>query len=342
MKWDVFISHAFEDKDYANELADLLKKWGLNVWFDKFVLHVGDSLRRSIDHGLSESAYGIVILSPSFFAKEWTQKELDALTSRETKDKKVILPIWHNISAQEVSKYSPMLADRYAIISVEGVNKTAESLFSEIKGEQSSTSAIKEKARSYLEVDLEFTKKIAIHKEIEMRAVMEQVSQVASTDSLTWTKNRRTILRELQDEVFKSNHNDIPLSVLMLDLDNFKHVNDSHGHLVGDNVLHLIAQRLQSLVKLPDTIGRYGGEEFLVVMPNSLLNNATEQAELICQQMRLTPIKLDNIQFNIVTSIGIAKHKPRAENWSEFLNRADKALYKAKNNGGNQWAILED
>ena len=95
MTWDVFVSHAFEDKEFARALADALSKYGLRVWFDEFELHVGDSLRRSIDKGLSKSRFGVVVLSPKFFAKEWTQKELDALTARETKDKKIILPIWH-------------------------------------------------------------------------------------------------------------------------------------------------------------------------------------------------------------------------------------------------------
>lgn len=336
MKWDVFISHAFEDKEYARKLAKQLSKKGIKVWFDEFELKIGDGLSRSIDHGLSESAYGIVVLSLNFFAKEWTQKELGALASRESQGEKVILPIWHNITPQQVSKHSPMLADRFAIISGEDINKTAERLYSLIKGDS------KEKARSYLEIDLEFTKKLLQNKQIEMEAVMEQASIAVSTDSLTMLNNRRTILGELQDEVLKSNRNGTPLSILMLDIDNFKHVNDLHGHLVGDDVLHLIAQRLQSFIILPNIIGRHGGEEFLVIMPNSTLKSATEMAEIICQQIRLMLIELDNLQFNIMTSIGIAQHKSQAENWSEFLNRADKALYKAKNNGGNQWAILED
>jgi diguanylate cyclase (GGDEF)-like protein len=336
MKWDVFISHAFEDKKYARELANSLVNKGLKVWFDEFELKIGDSLSRSIDRGLSESAYGVVVLSQNFFAKEWTQKELGALISRETKDEKVILPIWHDINHQEVSKYSPMLADRLAILSGEDINKTVEILYSLIKGDP------KEKARSYLEIDLEFTKKLARNKQVELDAVIEQAQIVASTDPLTWIKNRRAIFRELQDEVVKSDRNEILLSILMLDLDNFKHINDSHGHLVGDGVLHLVAQRLQNSVASPNIVGRYGGDEFLVVMPNSSIENAVKQAELICEQMRLTPIDYENYQFNISTSIGVAQHRPQQEDWNEFLNRADKALYQAKNNGGNQLAILED
>src|SRR5215211_933525 len=133
MAWDVFISHAFEDKEFARALADSLSKNGLRVWFDEFELKVGDSLRRSIDTGLSKSKFGIVVLSPNFFSKEWTQKELDALTARETKRRKIILPVWHNISAKEIKRYSPMLADRFAIDSIAGIDETAKKLLSSIQ-----------------------------------------------------------------------------------------------------------------------------------------------------------------------------------------------------------------
>lgn len=123
MDWDVFISHAWEDKEtFARPLAKALIARGLNVWFDEFTLTVGDSLRRKIDEGLAHSKYGIVILSPSFFAKEWPQKELDALVTRESGGTKVILPVWHRITAEQIGKYSPLLADRVAVSSDRGLD----------------------------------------------------------------------------------------------------------------------------------------------------------------------------------------------------------------------------
>jgi hypothetical protein len=122
MDWDVFISHAWEDKDsFARPLAKALQARGLKVWFDEFTLTVGDGLRRSIDYGLANSRYGIVILSPKFFAKEWPQKELDGLASREVSGVKVILPVWHDITADQIRKYSPTLADRVAVTSRHGL-----------------------------------------------------------------------------------------------------------------------------------------------------------------------------------------------------------------------------
>ena len=102
-EFDVFISHASEDKaDFAEPLAKELLKWGLNVWFDKFTLRVGDSLRDSIETGLSRSRYGIVIFSKYFLSKNWPKAELSGLFTREMVGHKVILPVWHNIDRKSV------------------------------------------------------------------------------------------------------------------------------------------------------------------------------------------------------------------------------------------------
>src|SRR5580693_1169879 len=130
MNWDAFISHASEDKeDFVRALAAKLREEGLRIWYDEFTLTVGDSLRRSIDRGLANSRFGIVVISRSFLQKEWPQKELDGLVAREIGGVKVILPVWHNISAAEVLSYSPLLADRLAASSNEGLEQVAKKLF---------------------------------------------------------------------------------------------------------------------------------------------------------------------------------------------------------------------
>jgi hypothetical protein len=114
---DVFISHASEDKaDVARPLADLLVDRELDVWYDEFALTVGDSLRRSIDRGLASSRFGVIVLSPDFFRKEWTQAELDGLVAKQrASGGKVLLPIWHRITKDEVLSHSPTLADLKAL-----------------------------------------------------------------------------------------------------------------------------------------------------------------------------------------------------------------------------------
>lgn len=113
--YDVFISHASEDKDaIVRPLAHSLQSGGLKVWYDEFELKIGDSLRRKIDKGLGSSKFGIVVLSQSFFGKGWTNYELDGLVTRSISGDQVLLPIWHNVSKQEVIGYSASLADKVA------------------------------------------------------------------------------------------------------------------------------------------------------------------------------------------------------------------------------------
>jgi hypothetical protein len=113
--FDVFISHATEDKDsVVRPLAHALRARGLVVWYDEFELRLGDSLRRKIDAGLARSRFGIVVLSDAFFKKNWPQYELDGLVTREMTGEQVILPLWHNISKDEIVAQSPPLADKVA------------------------------------------------------------------------------------------------------------------------------------------------------------------------------------------------------------------------------------
>jgi hypothetical protein len=101
--YDVFISHASEDKDaVVRPLAHALSDGGLTVWYDEFELRIGDSLRRKIDTGLAKSRFGIVVLSRSFFGKGWTNYELDGLVTRAVSGEQVLLPIWHEITKQEL------------------------------------------------------------------------------------------------------------------------------------------------------------------------------------------------------------------------------------------------
>jgi hypothetical protein len=136
-QWDVFVSHAREDKDdFARPLAERLRALGLRVWFDEFTLVVGDSLLRSIDRGLANSRFGVVIISPHFLKKQWPQLELDGLVAREAAGVKVILPVWHQIRVEEVRSYSPILAGRLAATSSDGIEHVANELLRAIERDQ--------------------------------------------------------------------------------------------------------------------------------------------------------------------------------------------------------------
>ncbi len=115
-RWDIFVAHASEDKQaLVQPLASALAAFGVNVWYDEYALRVGDSLSRSIDLGLANSDYGLVVLSPAFLAKKWPEYELRGLNAREMQGGKVILPVWHNVTFDDILKFSPPLADKIAI-----------------------------------------------------------------------------------------------------------------------------------------------------------------------------------------------------------------------------------
>lgn len=136
-EFDVFICHATEDKDdVVRPLAEALRTQGLRCWYDETELRVGDSIRRSIDLGLSRSRFGVVVLSHQFFAKHWPQVELDGLAAKEGSGAKVILPIWHMVSKDEVLAHSPTLADRVALnTSVETLNEIARKIADVVRQE---------------------------------------------------------------------------------------------------------------------------------------------------------------------------------------------------------------
>lgn len=135
MLYDVFICHASEDKDsFVRPLAQALQTAHVEVWFDEFSLKLGDSIRRSIDKGLSQSRFGIVVLSPAFFEKNWPQYELDGLVEREMKgNDKIILPLWHGVTHDHVMHYSPALAGRKAVSSERGIQKVVDEILEVIR-----------------------------------------------------------------------------------------------------------------------------------------------------------------------------------------------------------------
>ena len=113
--YDVFVSHASEDKDeFVRPLANALIAAGLKVWFDEMTLRIGDSLRQKIDKGLANSRVGLVVLSPAFIKKGWTNYELDGIVTRSVSGEQVLLPIWHNITKQQVMDFSSSIADKVA------------------------------------------------------------------------------------------------------------------------------------------------------------------------------------------------------------------------------------
>ncbi len=165
-----------------------------------------------------------------------------------------------------------------------------------------------------------------------------ELAALASTDLLTGLHNRRMMTELGGREVARSQRHQLPLSVLMCDLDHFKTVNDEHGHEAGDAVLADFAGLLQSTVRESEAIGRWGGEEFLVLLPNTGLQGAAVVAERIRNAMQHTPFAVASRPAQLTLTIGAASLRP-GEDFQQLVRRADEALYAGKRAGRNQVAL---
>jgi two-component system, cell cycle response regulator len=171
----------------------------------------------------------------------------------------------------------------------------------------------------------------------ELVSAREALREQATRDPLTCVWNRYAILDTLNREVSRACREASPLSVIMADLDNFKRVNDTHGHLVGDAVLREAARRMQACVRAYDYVGRYGGEEFLIVSPGSSGTNALQLAGRLRDAIAAEPIRACNLAIPITASFGITVMEGREDPTAETLIRiADEALYRAKASGKNR------
>lgn len=162
----------------------------------------------------------------------------------------------------------------------------------------------------------------------------EKLYVEANTDYLTGISNRRSILRNLQREFERSDRYNNPCTIMMIDIDYFKKVNDEHGHQVGDEILVLISNTIASSCRVPDHIGRYGGEEFLIVLPETINSKALILAERIRKNIKELKFKMD---LQLTVSIGVASlNIEKKIDLHTFIKQADDAVYKAKSQGRNQ------
>jgi diguanylate cyclase (GGDEF)-like protein len=189
------------------------------------------------------------------------------------------------------------------------------------------------------QVERDVANKLVRRKHTEVEAVMAQAHEISQMDALTFLPNRRMIIRELQDEVLRAERFHTQFSISLVDVDHFKKVNDSYGHLTGDEVLRQVGSKLKEQIRHPDLAGRYGGEEFLILLPNSNSNAAAEQAARLCRQVRDTVIQAHDHVLQVTISIGIAEFEYGVDTWESLLNRADTALYQSKSGGRDRWSV---
>jgi len=171
----------------------------------------------------------------------------------------------------------------------------------------------------------------------EYKKLQAHLENMATIDSLTGLANRQAFMQRAKNEFNRARRYARPLTVVMIDIDHFKAINDQHGHAVGDDVLREAADICQSSLRGSDFMGRVGGEEFVLLLPDTPPTNAYHVAERMRAHLHETPIELDDgTTLNITASFGVA---PMNENDSDFdalLERADEAMYHAKHEGRNQ------
>jgi len=176
----------------------------------------------------------------------------------------------------------------------------------------------------------------------ELKQALDRLNEIAVRDDLTGAYNRRYLFQVLESEIKRSKHSGGPLCVCMFDIDHFKAINDTQGHQAGDEVLRELITRTRDSIRGADELGsmaedhvlsRYGGEEFLIILPQTDLQGATTCAERVLEAIRSQPFTTQYGPVKIKASLGIAAYSSAHDTTETLLRRADTALYQAKANG---------
>lgn len=170
--------------------------------------------------------------------------------------------------------------------------------------------------------------------------LQEQIRALARRDALTGLLNRGAVLEVFTNEVVRARREHTPLSIIMVDFDHFKRVNDTYGHLAGDAVLREIARRMSEQVRPYDAVGRYGGEEFLLVLPNCAHDEAVEVAERLRVRAVSEPVVFEGTSITVAISLGLAcQARILSDEPEPLIAAADAALYEAKRTGRNRFCV---
>jgi len=171
---------------------------------------------------------------------------------------------------------------------------------------------------------------------IEVRKMEATLTRVAHSDVLTDLPNRRAIMARFREEVARAARQRQPLAMLVFDVDHFKQVNDTHGHLAGDEMLKKIAATLAAGKRSEDVLGRIGGEEFMLLLTHHSADNALHLAERLREHVAAATLDFEGKTLSVTISGGIAVYAEDGEDWDQLYAQADRRLYESKRNGRNR------
>lgn len=174
------------------------------------------------------------------------------------------------------------------------------------------------------------------HIAAELAVANRRLANTALTDMLTGLPNRRSAMDQLEQAWSAAQRASLPLSVMVIDIDGFKNINDTYGHAAGDTVLREVAATLRASARKQDSVCRIGGEEFLVICSNADLKAALQSGQRLRQTVEAKSIAIDHTQVSMTVSVGIAEKTPHTPDTDALVSRADQALYAAKNSGRNR------
>lgn len=169
-----------------------------------------------------------------------------------------------------------------------------------------------------------------------LKEALESLGESNNRDGLTGIYNRRYLDKHIAIEFDRAKRYGEPFSFILFDLDHFKQVNDNYGHLGGDEVLRSISQRVGGMLRTTDIIGRYGGEEFAIMLPSTSLEDARILAERVRLATEETPVFFQNREIKVSISMGVSEFRPDLPNHEQLIDEADQALYASKQGGRNR------
>jgi len=194
---------------------------------------------------------------------------------------------------------------------------------------------VEERTKELVELTRKLVGEISERKQVE-----ERLERTATSDPLTGVMNRRAMLEQLRYQLVRHQRNKIPFVILAIDIDHFKNINDTYGHDIGDQMLMAVADGLLSSTRSQDLISRWGGEEFLILLPDTKLQGGSIAAEKIRSRVAEEVFKSNGHRLRLTLSFGVAEYK-HGQTIDMCIKDADTALYRAKNQGRNRVVVFE-